>query len=194
MDNKSLTKIRYSLEKVFRELNRTGQSDTGIRQRYAEYLVASVLAREKKGLKVQILDERAETSADICLISKKGKLIRIEVKSAKENQAGWAFASFGMGEQIRRKKFDYCVVLTFHKAKEKVLDRLVFAADELKEIATKPRPRFARHATNTCLLMCSHSNSIKQYEDYMQGHRRFEIERTLLRYPRKFKNAWGKIK
>jgi hypothetical protein len=52
------------------------------------------------------------TSADIYLPE---LAIRVEVKSANNNEQGWAYASFGVGGQIKRGKFDYCVFLTFSK-------------------------------------------------------------------------------
>jgi hypothetical protein len=78
MNLQSLEIITKSLEVVFTELERAGLRDTGIRHRYAEFLVASALAKRRHN--VQVLAEQEDKSADIYLpaISK-----RIEVKSCK---------------------------------------------------------------------------------------------------------------
>ena len=110
MKVQSLKRITKSLEAVLAELGAASLRDRGVRHRYAEFLVASVLA--ERGHVVQVLGERDDTSADIYLphIRK-----RVEVKSCKahdnDGEVDWADASFGQGNQIKDKQVS---VLTFY--------------------------------------------------------------------------------
>ncbi len=188
MNRQSLLKITQALGRALGELKRQGYEDSRITERFAEYWVARELCQ--RGYKVQILDEREVTSADVYLPDAE---LRIEVKSAFFRD-GFAYASFALGNQIKKKKFDYCVFLTFAEtggAKPK--DVFIFSCDELKEIA-KPRKGLADHPdSNPCLLM--YGRSLKKYSrQVIKWHiRAFEIEKLLHRNPRRFNEAWRKI-
>lgn len=192
MNSRSLFATTKSLRKAIRELKRVGLKDSKIRSRYAEYFVAGKLVR--KGHSVQLLDEREETTADIYLPdAEKG----VEVKSGCAHEDGFAYASFGVGNQIKKKKFDYCVFVTFGRSgNEDPKNIFVFTRRELKEVATiKGRHALAAHTdTNPCLLI--YSPRLKEYNHYCKTNRikPFGIERQLAKTPSKFRNAWSKIK
>lgn len=190
MELKSLQKITKSLEAVLRELGDLKLYDTGIRHRYAEFFVA--LELRKIGHAVQMLDEREDTSADLYLPNEK---IKVEVKCGKcHNDDNWAYASFGKGNQIGAKKFNYCVFVTFNCGKESIRDVLVFSIEELEE--TKERRKgIAKHeSTNPCIFM--YAPNLKDFDDWVKesGKRAFKVERDVHRFSRRFKNAWRKIK
>ena len=104
MKYEALKKVTTALEDIFRVLADAGVVDNGLRNRYAEYLVTTILT--KRGHNAQLSNERSNASADIYLTDKG---ISVEVKSGKRDKDGWAVASFGTGSQIKKKKFDYCV-------------------------------------------------------------------------------------
>lgn len=189
MNWQPLARITNALGKVLRELTRQGFEDSRIAAPLAEYWVAHELCRQ--GFKAQILDEREVTSADVYLPDKK---LRIEVKSAFFDGDGFACASFALGNQITKKKFDYCVFLTFAKAGgAKPKDVFIFSRDELKEIAI-PRKRLAAHPdSNPCLLMYGHSLTKYRRQVKRWRIRAFEVEKQLHSTPRRFRNAWKKI-
>ncbi|MEY2428058.1 MAG: hypothetical protein QOJ40_943 [Verrucomicrobiota bacterium] len=186
MVHPSLHKITKSLGEVLRELKRFGLWDKGIRCRYAEFLVAEKLA--KMGLKIQLLNSRYKVSADIYLPDI-GK--RVEVKSCRILADGWADASFSGGNQILTKKFDYCVWVVFDDFGG-VKHKFVFSAGELKEVADG-RKNVGRHTSNQCLLLLAPNS--KEYEKYIRedGIKAFEIERELLKNPKRYRDAWAKI-
>jgi hypothetical protein len=193
MKRKSLRRIVKSLKTVLVELGAAGLKDRDIRHRYAEFLVALTLA--KRGHSVQVLAEREDRSADIYLPDG-GK--RVEVKSCKAHDEGeeadWAYASFGHGNQIKGKKFDYCVFVIFDKSSESVREIFVFTRNELKEVAKVRKGLAAHEDTNPCLLICA--PTLKAYE---RGLKEWEvtplrIERHLRKHPRRYMNAWSKIK
>lgn len=190
MKTKALAKVKKSLDDAFKVLTDAGVVDNTLRHRYAEYLVALALSR--KGYDAQLSNERANTKSDIYLADKG---ISIEVKSGKCDEDGWAVASFGTGDQIRKKKFGYCVFLTFSGEREgKVQNTFVFTRDELEEV-TKPRKGIASHIdTNPCLLLLA--PSIKEYKKYMQAHKaqKLHIEYDLNKNPRKYSEKWNKIR
>jgi hypothetical protein len=190
MTGQSLIKIANSFATAIRELKRHGVHDCKILERFAEYWVACKLTSKRH--KVQILDEREATVADIFL-PEDG--IRVEVKSSAIREDGWAYASFGLGRQIKDSKFDYCVFLTFSDAgNAEPKDVLIFTRDELKEVAI-PRRRLASHPdTNPCLLM--YGGSLKEYTRQVENWRfkPFQIEMRLLTNPKQFRNNWAKIK
>jgi len=187
MKLKSLQRITKSLRDVFVELNEL--QDHVIRHRYAEFFVASEL--RKRGHDVQLLGDREDKSADIYLSDKQK---RVEVKSGKCHEDKWAYASFGKGKQISANKFDYCVFVIFAYGDEAVKDILVFTRKELREIA-KIRKGVARYeSTNPCLFM--YARNLKELDCWTRetGVRAFKIERKVHRYPKKFRDAWDKIR
>lgn len=143
------------------------------------------------GFKVQMLDEREATGADIYLPEAQ---IRVEVKSAIFHEDGFAYASFTTGKQIKNDKFDFCVFLTFSRSSgANPRDVFVFARQELKEVAC-PRKRLAAHPdSNPCLLM--YGRSIKAYRHQVRKWRirAFEVEKSLHKTPTRFRKDWGKI-
>ena len=190
MNRRALAKIKKSLEVIFKVLRDSDIWDNRLRDRYAEYFVAFELA--KRGYKVDILNKREDARADIC-IKGKTKDTLIEVKSGKRGEDDWSCASFHVGSQIKKKKFDYCVFVVFGKEGEgKVKEVLVFTQDELREV-TKHRRGIAIYENNPCLLM--RAPNIKKYDDYMKNHKSqiLKTERDLNKNPRKYSEKWGKI-
>lgn len=192
MKAQSLKRVTKSLETVLTEIAASGLKDRDIRHRYAEFLVAFALA--ERGHAVQVLGEREDTSADIYLPATRKK---VEVKSCKAHdgngETDWAYASFGHGNQIKRKKFDYCVFVIFDKSSESVREIFVFTRSELKEVAKVRKGLAAHEDTNPCLLICA--PTIQAYDSNLKlwGITPLQIERDLRQYPRRFVNAWSKI-
>jgi len=120
MNKSDLKGICISFEKIVSKI-----PDRRVNSIYAEYYVAHELA--KRGLSVQIGDERAVANSDIYLPESE---IRIEVKSAVIDKNGW-WATFSFSKnQLTYKyddgkigKFDYCVCIPF---KEKHKDDSVW--------------------------------------------------------------------
>ena len=189
MNKQSLIKITNSFKVALHELQRQSLHDSKLTERFAEYWVACELCSQ--GYTVQLLDERESTSADIYLPEEE---IRLEVKSAILREDGFAYASFAVGKQIKKKKFDYCVFLTFAETGDvQAKDIFIFNRKELREIAI-PRKRLAAHPdSNPCLLI--YGRSIKAYRRQVKKWRirAFEIEKRLHQKPRQFRNAWKKI-
>jgi hypothetical protein len=195
MKLKSLRKVTTLLRNVLVELKRNDPElkDSNVRPRYAEYLTALMLA--EKGHDVQLFNERELTSADIYLPKATKK--RVEVKTCLVSEDGWAAASFGVGTQIIKKKFDYCVFMTFGGSGNEGPENIfIFTREELEEVATlKGRRGVALfEATNPCLLL--YAPSSREYEDYVkkEGIKAFKIEQMLCKHPEKFRNAWDKIR
>lgn len=190
MKTKSLKEIAKALELIGHELNQQGLQDSRIVERFAEYWVARELSLRGHG--VQILNEREVVSADIYLPESK---IRVEVKSAIFDKDGFAYASFAKGKQITKKKFDFCVFLTFVElGGVKPKDVFIFSLDDLKEIAL-PRKRLADHPeSNSCLLMCGRSLKVYSRQVKEWRVRAYEIEKRLHENPRRFRNRWSKIR
>lgn len=159
-------------------------------ERYAEYWVARQL--QLKGHEVQILKDRQLKTADIYLPR---SATRVEVKSAWLNDDGHAYASFGMGTQVKREKFDYCVFLIFSsKRTENPKDVFVFSRNEVQEVAVR-RLSLSKHPdSNPCLLMFA--GSLKEYRRRVKEWHfmPFKIEIRLHRTPGQFRNRWSKIK
>ncbi len=190
MKLKSLQKITKSLRDVFAELKHYDLQDRDIRHRYAEYFVASEL--RKRGHKVQILGDRGDKSADIYLPNDKKK--RVEIKSGKCDEENWAYASFGKGKQISESKFDYCVFVAFEKSDEAIKDVLVFTNKELQEVS-EVRKNVARfESSNPCLFM--YARNLKELDTWTHknGVKAFKIERKVHSDPRRFRDAWDKIR
>jgi hypothetical protein len=189
----SLKQITKSLKAALSEIGNAGLGDRGIRHRYAEFLVASALA--KRGHTVQILSEREDTSADIYLPDTRTK---VEVKSCRAHDGNeerdWAYASFGRGTQIKGRKFDYCVWVVFKKASEEVREILVFTRDELKEVAKIRKGLAAHEETNPCLLCCA--PSLRVYVRKLKDWRvkPLKIERSVCQHRKRYANAWAKVK
>ena len=188
MKLKSLKRITKSLRDVFAELNRYELQDREIRHRYAEFFVASELC--KRGHDVQLLGEREDKSADIYLPNKKK---RVEIKSGKCHEDKWAYASFTNGNQISANKFDYCVFVTFAYGEEAIKDILVFTRKELKEIANLRKGVARFESTNPCLFM--YARNLKEFDDWTKEKKvkAFKIEREVLGFSKRFRNAWDKI-
>jgi hypothetical protein len=187
----TLVEIKKSLEDIFKELNKEDIKDNNLRHRYAEYLVASILAKSGYGVCLLNKRENGKADIDICVA---GNKIRIEVKSGKYESDNWACASFGQGTQISKNKFDCCVFVTFDKDEEgKVNEFYVFTRDELKEVS-RHRKGVARYEeTNPCLLL--RAPNFKEYSKYMRANKlkMFKIEEEFNRNPKKYKDAWNKI-
>jgi len=189
MKSKILLKITNYLENTLKELTKSGITDSKLRFKYAEYLVAYELA--KRGHYVQLSNERENTNADIYIADKQK---RVEVKSGKYDEDGWADASFGRGKQILENKFDYCVFVTFDESDEsKVNEIFIFTKEELEEVA-KPRKDISMHPkTNPCLLLrCLNFNEYEK--EYIKTFKSLKIEVDLNKYPQKYDRAWAKIK
>ena len=136
MRKEELERVTTYLEKAIEELDSAGIDDERIISRYVEYRVAFELA--KRGHVVQLLNRRDDKKADIYLPEEN---IRVEVKSGKFVY-GSSCASFGKGRQIRERKFDYCVFVTYDE--NKIKEFLVFRREEIKEVANRRLTRFAR--------------------------------------------------
>jgi hypothetical protein len=189
MKLKSLKKIVGALKDAFKELDRFELQDRDLRHRYAEYYVALELL--KKGHAVQLLGSRVDTNADIYLPSE-GK--RIEIKSGKRDKDNWSYASFTDGNQILKSKFDYCVFVTFECDAESISNVLVFTREELVEVANH-RKHVARHEkTNPCLFI--YASDLRGLMDWTKelGIKAYKIEKTVHTNPKRFKNAWHKIR
>jgi len=190
MNKHALAQIKRNFENIFKILRKSGLSDSSLRHRYAEYFVAYILA--SRGHKVHLLNKREDAGCDLCLADRN---IRIEVKSGKCDKDNWAFASFGEGNQIKSKKFDYCVFVIFNEKKEgKINDIFIFTINELKEV-TKARKGIASHIeTNPCLLL--YAPSINEYNKYIKAYKSqvLDIEQDLNSRPNKYRQKWGKIK
>ena len=93
MSPRALREVAANMGKALTALKRQGWEDSRITERYAEYWVAGELGR--RGGKVQILDERAVSSADVYLPEAD---LRIEVKSCLQREDGFAYASFARGK------------------------------------------------------------------------------------------------
>lgn len=185
MKKRGLAQIVNCFEKIFAILGDTEIEDSGLRSKYAEYLVALELVKRKYD--VQILHEREIKSADIYIPKEE---IRVEVK------AGTSDASFGKGQQIKEKKFDYCVCVNFDENRFYTLEEfLVFKLEELAELAENPRDKddVAHPDTNPCVLFF-----YQNYDDYLDKEKgpkkKLEIEINLIKHPKKYKNRWDKIK
>lgn len=148
---------------------------------YAESLVAQRLT--EKGHTVEFHGPPFDL-----LVDEKHK---VEVKSGKL----WtlhASAKFGLGKQIRGKKFDYCVFVMIDRNSLEPLKFLVFSRQELEDCLT-PRPRMGKK-NNPCILFF-----YKKIEDLVEkaeksGEPVLEIERKLHRTPEEFADRWDKIK
>jgi hypothetical protein len=71
---------------------------------------------------------------------------------------------------------------------------LVFTREELEEVTELRKGLAAHEDTNPCLLICAPSQ--KEYETNLQSWniKPFAIERKILKHPRKYLEAWNKIK
>ena len=189
MNITKLERVVRNLEESLGILAEAGIQDTRIRNRYAELLAAYILA--SKGFEVQIGAERKNRNADLYLpIIKK----RIEVKSGLYIPRGenprTCDASFGKGTQISKKKFDFCVFMTFDGSTPQ--EKFVFNRSELSEV-TQPRPKMAKFANNSCMLL--YHSEYDAYSRYLNryGEPEYEIEKELHQNPEKFNERWDII-
>ena len=154
---------------------------TTLQGTYAECLVAQKLL--EKNHVVEFCSPQFDLLVD-------GK-IRVEVKCGKFWEFG-ASASFGKGDQIRDKKFDYCVFVVIDRDVLEPRKFFVFSINELEECATK-RPKMTMSETPSILFF---------YRDFSEFEREsektdepiFNIERKLHNNPELFENAWDKIR
>lgn len=192
MKREDLIELVNSFEKTLNILNANGLHDSKLRSRYAEFLVALILA--ERGHNVQVLNKRDNSNADIYMPDKG---IRVEVKSGlykPEDDAFTTDASFGHGEQIG-KKFDFCVFVTFNEGKTKPEELFVFSSDNLKEVKESDRKISGFPETNPCLLL--RYRSYKEYEKYFETKEwkqdMLKIEIKLHKHPEEYQN-WDIIK
>jgi len=183
MKKEDLANAVKKLEAALDALGMTEHEDTRIMPIYVEYWVANKLM--KMGRDVEMISRR---SYDLLLPEKN---VRIEVKSGKFSGLN-AAASFGKGKQIKNAEFDFCVFTTYD-IDFRVKEAMVFAREELEEVANKPRPHFAAHpTTNPCLLL--RYNSLDDYLEDVKENDRLEIEIDLHKHPEKYVNRWDKIR
>ena len=186
MRKEELERVTSYLEKAIGELDSAGIDDERIFSRYVEYRVAFELAKREHV--VQLLNRRDDKKADIYLPEEN---IRVEVKSGKFVY-GSSCASFGKGRQIRERKFDYCVFVTYDE--NKIKEFLVFRREEIKEVANRRLTRFARFPkTNPCMLIrCdSYDDLVNRLEP--NGEKMLKIEEKLHKHPIEFRDRWDKI-
>ncbi len=190
MRKEDLSKAVAHFEEILCILNANKLSDSKVRSRYAEFLVARKLAEIFPT--VQILDERDVRSADIYIPSKGP---RVEVKSGLyvEDEEGVfsANASFGSGNQIG-KKFDFCVFVTFDQCEPQ--EFFIFSSKELEGVK-KSKRKIGAFENNQCLLV--RYRSYDEYKKYFerQGRKQdmLEIEIKLHKHPEEYQH-WDKIR
>ena len=153
---------------------------TTLQGTYAECLVAQKLL--EKNHVVEICSPQFDLFVD-------GK-IRVEVKCGKLWEFG-ASASFGKGDQIREKKFDYCVFVIIDQVTLEPRNFFVFTLSELEECATL-RPKMTMKATPSILFFYRNFEEFKKTSEET-GEPIFNIERKLYNNPELFENAWDKI-
>mgnify|MGYP001027441132 CR=1 FL=1 len=183
MKKEDLANAVEKLEAAVDAIGMTEHEDTRIMPIYIEYWVANKIA-DKTEHETEIVNRRGY---DILLSEKN---IKIEVKSGKYN--GFvAGASFGMGSQIRDRKFDFCIFVTYDidlSPKE----AMIFKREELEEVASKPRPEVTRYPkTNACVLF--RYDTLEDYVRTIDEKNQLEIEIDLHKHPEKFVNRWDKI-
>jgi hypothetical protein len=107
MKEKELAIVVENLGKALEMLQVAGIEDKDIAQKFAVYLVALKLA--EKGWEIRVPAEKGKKGrADIYIPYMN---VKIEVKSGRRR---WdcSCASFGDGNQIKQRKFDYCAFVT----------------------------------------------------------------------------------
>ena len=182
MKKKSLASVVTRLEDTLEALRAAEIEDNRIFPIYAEYLVALKLSQV--GFSVQVVNRR---SYDILLNGN----VRIEVKTGKHEYGVCAAASFSKGNQIRDKKFHYCIFVTYDRLRVKEI--LVFSREELEEVALRPRgsPVVRYPKTNPCILL--RYDNLEDYLNNMEGLEKLDIEVELHKHPERFLNRWDKI-
>jgi len=176
---------RNSLDKVAQSLLTALKTsgDKRLAPLCAEYSVASKLLQ--KGHDPQVLQKRRGPDIYLKDIEK-----YIEVKSGHSDLSDWGCgASFGKGNSIKNREFDYCVFVVFSKLKPS--EFLVFTVEELREVAENPRPKpYTVFPNNPCVLF--RSSSLEEYKENLDEHT-LGIELKLHRYPEQFQDRWDKI-
>lgn len=150
----------------------------------SEYLVASRLLH--KGHDPEVLQTRRRPDVYLRDIEK-----YVEVKSGHSDLSDWGCgASFGTGNSIKNRKFDYCVFVIFSGLDPS--EFLIFSVDELREVADNPRPRpYTVFPNNRCVLL--RYNSLEEYLEDVEGYT-LDIELELHRHPERFRDRWDKIR
>jgi hypothetical protein len=187
MKEKELASVVENLGEALKILEAAGIEDKDIAQKFAVYLVALKLA--EKGYEVRVPAEKGKKGrADIYIPYMN---VKIEVKSGRRRY-DCSTASFGDGQQIKQRKFDYCAFLTFRG--NMVNEIFIFSLEELKEIAEKPRPALADYkGTNVCMLL--KYDNLEEAEKNIRyfSEKLLNIEIELHKHPEKFLNRWDKI-
>lgn len=163
-------------------LNQAGLEKRELRSAYAELLVARKLER----FGPQVWNERKNKNADIYLehLDK-----RVEVKSTSLKEGtfwDWAFQF----SQIRKHKFDYCVLVAFRNQWQ-VLHTFVMTSKDLGHLKLKRRNSLA--GTNTYI------EYFKDKREYLSSLKRGTIEKVETEYllntrPSLFENRWEDIR
>jgi len=153
---------------------------TNLESAYGECLVAQKLVENNHVV------EFKQPQFDLLVDGK----IRVEVKCGELWDYG-ASASFGKGDQIREKKFNYCIFVIIDRVTFEPKNFFVFSINELEE-CTILRPKWTMPDTSSALFF---------YKDFMEfekdskekGEPIFNIEKQLCDNPKLFDNQWNKI-
>lgn len=192
------------LEKALKSLP---HYDKRLGESLAEYFVAYQIA--KRGLKVQVWDERDNTNADIFLPDQRK---RVEVKSSIFDGG----AAFGFNvNQLTEPKFDYCVLIEFHRkkkddgwhiknsrvmsSKEMNLNEIIERGNKVRKLylkgskkAKKEAREWAAHPETNPYLLYTYQN-LQEYKEIISKWRT-KIEIDLHKRPNKYNNRWDKIR
>jgi len=195
MELETLREIEKNLRVLSKELMKL--KDRRVLYVWAEYY--SALNVKERHLKWNVKVTGNISSADITVETSDGRIIQVQVKTGKWQRYEFgsevmysADASFGKGTQIKKKRFDYLVLIITDDAEIK--ETLVFSLDELKEVG--PRPSLAGYPkTNPCLL--SRVESIEAYEKWIMFHKItdpiYRIEHDICEHPENYVDRWDKI-
>lgn len=203
MKTSKLGRVVAYLEKALKSLP---YYDNKLGAPLAEYFVAYQIA--KRGLNVQVRGERDNTKADIFLPDQRK---RVEVKSSIFDGG----AAFGFGrKQLTEPKFDYCVLIEFHRKKkgdgwyiknawvmssvEMNLNEIINRGDKVRKLylkrskkAKKEARDWAAHPEDNPYLLYTYRNLQKYKKSVSKWRTKIEID--LHRCPNKYDNRWDKI-
>lgn len=159
----------------------------------AEYFLAYALSVKGSefGYDVEVCKKRRGPDLVVCNVGR-NIFKRIEVKTGHTDREKWACtASFRDGKSIKKAEFDSCVFVVFENLAVK--ECFVFALDELKEVAEKPRPYpITAFPNNPCALFW-YGNLVEYEKAFPNNQDRLSIEIRLHKHPEDFKNRWDKI-